>query len=812
MQTSVAAGQEPPHQSQPQLSPDVRGRIAEAAGDPTLAPWQRQVMLEVARGSTGAQASDKSATLPSAAKPPAGIAADDGSWIEIGGLGRSGHTAIYDPVRDRMVVFGGSNSSASNSDVWTLSLAGSPVWSVLSPAGIPPSPRSGHTAIYDPVRDRMLVFGGGGYLNDVWALSLAGSPAWTELAAAGTRPSARYGHSAIYDPVRDRMLVFGGYDGIYPVPDLNDVWALSLAGSPAWSELTPGGTPPAVRYGHTAIYDPVRDRMVVLGGTTCCQNLYSDVWALSLAGSPAWSALPPALLQLTGHTAIYDPVRDRMVVFGGSNGIFRSSAYALSLAGSPVWSELVSAPSERAGHSAIYDPVRDRTVVFGGGGFSASFLSDVWALSFAGSGTWSELLPAAPSSVGVETHTAVYDPLRYRMLVFGGFDGSIAYNDVWTLSLGVGPVWSKLTPTGPAPSARSGHTAIYDPVRDRMLVFGGWVGGFNYVNDVWALSLAGSPAWSALAPAGTPPSARAYLSAIYDPVRDRMLVFGGAESSIQHNDVWALMLTGSPAWSQLAPVGNPPSARWGHAAIYDPVRDRMVVFGGSNLNDVWALSLAGSPAWSALNPVGTRPSLRYGPSAIYDLVRDRMVVFGGGNGISTYNDVWALSLAGGPVWSESAPAGILPALRSWHTAIYDPVRDRMLVFGGYYDEPDGNTYYFNDTWALVWGTPVSVPGDDHTSASRFALATPWPNPSRGPVTLDFTVPQAAHVSLVIYDAAGRTIRKLEDGLLPAGRHSTSWDSRDRNGRTVPAGIYLVRLAAPGAQVVRKAVVAEAGSH
>ena len=49
--------------------------------------------------------------------------------------------------------------------------------------------------------------------NDVWALSLSGSPTWAQLAPAGTPPGAWYGHSAIYDPARDRMVVFGGNDG-----------------------------------------------------------------------------------------------------------------------------------------------------------------------------------------------------------------------------------------------------------------------------------------------------------------------------------------------------------------------------------------------------------------------------------------------------------------------------------------------------------------------------------------------------------------------------------------------------------------------
>jgi hypothetical protein len=88
-----------------------------------------------------------------------------------------------------------------------------------------------------------------------------------------------------------------------------------------------------------------------------------------------------------------------------------------------------------------------------------------------------------------------------------------------------------------------------------------------------------------------------------------MVVFGGDDDRIL-TDVWALSLAGSPAWSALTPGGSPPGARLLHTAIYDPVRDRMLVFGGSDgtgfLNDVWALSLAGSLAWSALAPAGPR--------------------------------------------------------------------------------------------------------------------------------------------------------------------------------------------------------------
>ena len=169
----LAAAQEPPLPPPSQLTPDVRSRLAEAAQDSTLEPWQRDFMLGVARGNVEGGAAAPSPAL-SGPPAPVGIAADDGAWTVFPPpSARSQYTAIYDPVRDRMVVFGGSDGSYRN-DVWALSLAGSPAWSALAPAGSLPPARRGHTAFYDPVRDRMVVFGGSGgnsNRNDVWALS-----------------------------------------------------------------------------------------------------------------------------------------------------------------------------------------------------------------------------------------------------------------------------------------------------------------------------------------------------------------------------------------------------------------------------------------------------------------------------------------------------------------------------------------------------------------------------------------------------------------------------------------------------------------
>jgi len=70
--------------------------------------------------------------------------------------------------------------------------------------------------------------------------------------AVGARPR----QAAAYDPVRDRVVVFGGTD---PADvDVSPVAALSLAGDPFWSEIRPGDPSPEPRTLSARVYDPPR--------------------------------------------------------------------------------------------------------------------------------------------------------------------------------------------------------------------------------------------------------------------------------------------------------------------------------------------------------------------------------------------------------------------------------------------------------------------------------------------------------------------------------------------------------------------------
>ncbi len=79
------------------------------------------------------------------------------------------------------------------------------------------------------------------------------------------------------------------------------------------------------------------------------------------------------------------------------------------------------------------------------------------------------------------------------------------------------------------------------------------------------------------------------------------------------------------------------------------------------------------------------------------------------------------------------------------------------------------------------------------SIAQSIAFTQGPNPTRGGGVLRFHLPDAARVQLDVYDAAGRRVTRLADGMMDAGAHSVSWSRTDDAGRRVGPGVYLARL-------------------
>lgn len=87
-----------------------------------------------------------------------------------------------------------------------------------------------------------------------------------------------------------------------------------------------------------------------------------------------------------------------------------------------------------------------------------------------------------------------------------------------------------------------------------------------------------------------------------------------------------------------------------------------------------------------------------------------------------------------------------------------------------------------------------------------SFSNPYPNPARQSATMSFTLPQAAMIQVDAFDIAGRHIRTLASGQHDAGRGEVNWDLRDDTGRTLEAGVYLVRGRLAGQSWTRRVVI------
>ena len=368
-----------------------------------------------------------------------------------------------------------------------------------------------------------------------------GDPQWIQLSPAGGPPGPRIDHVAVYDPGTNRMIVSMGLNQAYGAPCTtqfgnygqfcyNDVWVLSnadgLGGSSVWTQLTPSGTPPAPRFGATAVYDPGSNRMILFdGGSDAfpypysfgCTGLFGEVWVLTNAngsgGSPAWTQLSP-----------------------------------------------LGSPPPRRSHVAVYDTANNRMITFGGD-VPCAYGNDVWVLSNAnglgGPPTWTQLSPAGslPPARGEFPFGGAYDVGNNRLIIFGGASSSGNLHDVWVLSnangLGGTPTWTQLSPAGTLPGARNAHTVVYDSGTNSITIVGGADAAGNVLSDVWRLSnangLGGAPAWTQLTPTGGPLGPRAGHSAVYHQATKREIIFGGlashcvsASTCAGKNDTWVL--------------------------------------------------------------------------------------------------------------------------------------------------------------------------------------------------------------------------------------------------------------------------------
>ena len=95
----------------------------------------------------------------------------------------------------------------------------------------------------------------------------------------------------------------------------------------------------------------------------------------------------------------------------------------------------------------------------------------------------------------------------------------------------------------------------------------------------------------------------------------------------------------------------------------------------------------------------------------------------------------------------------------------------------------------NTAFAIDVSNSVDAPG---TVAGTW-LAAPTPNPLVSRADISFSLASAGDARLEAYDASGRRVATIANGVLAAGRHTVAWAGLDDAGSPLPGGLYFLRL-------------------
>ena len=476
-----------------------------------------------------------------------------------------------------------------------------------------PGDRSHHSMVMDPDRNRVIMWSGH---NDehqlldpesVWVFDLC-TMQWSEMPTAGIRPAPRHGHSAVMLPEQNKMIVLFGstnadHDAFLQAHDAtNEVWQLDLNETPfEWSPVEIAGTGPAPckRWHSAAVtYGPITSNsseVYVFGGRTTADTdpinpphyapfAVNDTWLLKQTAGNTWDWFNRGGLDCT------------LIPEGG--GDFPDRRYKHSLIvgrGAPG----PAAEEKLYFHGGIYFEDINTSNAFRGRIVTSPPSVD-W-----GTTDYSTVTGQDPARA---EHTAIFDPVGYRMIIFGGhrplpnIHGEAPVAQLWAMSivetcpgsngLDMG-CWTQLNPTGGTPAPIKGHAAVYDPTGDRMIMFGGQLGSGQTSAETWQL------AFSDIVPAVTSLGVQSYSS-----------------PSV------------TLSWSSPMPIGNPPLlCPWDLRTSASPINSDQAFESATRIiSPVSRVGTTYSTTFNVANPSSVRYyALRYSiPSSISNVLCFRL--------------------------------------------------------------------------------------------------------------------------------------------------------------------------------------------
>ncbi len=284
----------------------------------------------------------------------------------------------YDPISRGIVLFGGTSGDTRDPEPRSLWSWDGARWRCLSSDG--PPGRDAPELAFDSARNKLILYGGRTrvadrqfrVLTDTWEWD---GSRWTLIDSIGPRPR-RLHQVLAYDPSRRAVLLHGGLntdDGGRP---LSDTWRWTGL---RWEEISTSA-PPNNAENHDALMS-MGDGVILLfqvKDTARCPpserwqraqarlfELRGGAWTVLASDGPCISGLPAVALTQNGI----------VVVNGSAPGSpWPSEVWQWR---DKTWKRVETMPTTRRAARAAYDPVRGRIVFFGGDD-AAGMLGDTW--------------------------------------------------------------------------------------------------------------------------------------------------------------------------------------------------------------------------------------------------------------------------------------------------------------------------------------------------------------------------------------------------------------------------------------------------
>jgi hypothetical protein len=407
------------------------------------------------------------------------------------------------------------------------------------------------------------------------------------------------------------------------------------------------------RDGLSLAYDAARGVVVLWGGlkdyyrfeSDYFWHFYHDTWVWD---GNNWAQEFPAHSPPGRFSAAmaYDVARSQMILFGGRGPVLNGEGTWLGDGSDWIQIRPVAPPARNSAGMA-YDAARGETVLFGGNG-SRGPLNDTWVWD---GKSWNEQFPLL-SPPARKDFAMSYDAARGQVVLFGGTGADkVQLNDTWVWN---GSSWIEKQ-SSVSPPARSGYAMVYDAARDEVVLFGGRTS--ESLNDTWVWN---GVSWTEKLSALSPPARYGHIMA-YDADQRRVILEGGTNlirTPDENLGVTGTVYTDTWSWDGFAWRSESTSTGegvWRHAAAYDALSHKIVLFGGYHLfeSSIYGSELEAQPettlwdghSWvsdtnfgfytSGLNVEG--PFERGNHAMAYDAQHGQVVLFGGDTGVTNPN-------------------------------------------------------------------------------------------------------------------------------------------------------------------------------